>query len=78
MQTEILQPSDLIPLVAIVGGITIAIIAIICGTIRSTARAKEVEATRREIAAYVAEGSITPADAERLLKASAAPESDEC
>ena len=76
MQTEILQAQDLIPLVAIVGGIAIAIIAIISGTIRATARTKEVEATRREIAAYVAEGSITPADAERLLKASSSPDSE--
>lgn len=75
MQTEVIQAQDLIPIVAIVGGICIAIIAIIAGTIRATARTKEVEATRREIAAYVAEGSITPADAERLLKASPQSES---
>ncbi|KAA0215160.1 MAG: hypothetical protein DYG94_09775 [Leptolyngbya sp. PLA3] len=76
MQTELIQAQDLIPLVAIVGGITVAIIAIIAKTIRATARTKEVEATRREIAAYVAEGSITPADAERLLKASSKTESE--
>lgn len=76
MQTEVIQAQDLIPLVAIVGGIFVAVVAIICGTIRASARTKEVEATRREIAAYVAEGSIAPADAERLLKASAEPESE--
>ncbi|MCL4220316.1 MAG: hypothetical protein KJZ65_02990 [Phycisphaerales bacterium] len=76
MQTELIQAQDLIPLVAIVGGIAVAIIAIIAGTIRATCRTKEVETTRREMAAYVAEGSITPGDAERLLKASSQTESE--
>ncbi|MEM9084208.1 MAG: hypothetical protein AAGB34_11475 [Planctomycetota bacterium] len=32
-------------------------------------RAREAEQTKREIAAYIAEGSITPEDGERLLRA---------
>jgi len=51
-----------------VGGV-IAILGIFFGTIKSTAIAKEREKSRREIAAYIAEGSMTPEDGERLLNA---------
>ena len=46
-------------------GCSIAIIAIVCGTLASGQREK----TRREIAAYVAEGTISPEDGERMLRA---------
>ncbi|GEM_PF-467369 len=49
-----------------VGGL-IAVSAIVFGTHAATTQAKERERTKRELAAYVAEGSITPDDAERLL-----------
>lgn len=55
---------------AIVGGVTIALVGIVFGTWKSRVQVREFEASRREIAAYVAEGSITPDDAERILKAS--------
>ncbi len=58
-----------IPIVAIAGGICYGIVSLIAGVIRSTAHRKHFEESRREIAAYVAEGSIKPEDAERLLKA---------
>jgi len=52
--------------------IVIAIIALVAAlavlrTVRRVAEVTEREKTRREIAAYVAEGSITPDDAARLL-----------
>ena len=50
------------------GGL-IALMGIFFGTIKSTSIAKEREKSRREIAAYIAEGSMTPADGERLLNA---------
>lgn len=50
-----------------VGGV-IAILGIIFGSMISIARNKETEKTKRELAAYVAEGSMTPSDAERILK----------
>jgi hypothetical protein len=50
------------------GGL-IAIMGIIFGSIKSTAETKEREKTKREIAAYIAEGSMTPEDGERLLRA---------
>jgi hypothetical protein len=51
-----------------VGGI-LGVMGIFFGTINSTQHRKEREKTKRELAAYVAEGSMTPADAERILKA---------
>ncbi len=56
---------NLIPIVAIVLGCTIAIVAILASMVSNGQREK----TRREIAAYVAEGSISPDDAERMMKA---------
>lgn len=61
--------SDVVPLVAIGGGCTVAVVAIMVGGISGAVRTKAKEQTRREVAAYVAEGSMTPEEAERLLKA---------
>jgi len=55
-------------LVFLVGG-AIAITAIVMGIIGSTIKAASRERTRREIAAYIAEGSMTPEQGERLMKA---------
>lgn len=49
------------------GGILVAIVAIITEAVRKTAQTKAREESRREIAAYVAEGSITADDAAKLL-----------
>jgi len=58
---------DDIPVVAIIGGMSIAAIAIIGGMISTMSNKKQEEETKREIAAYVAEGSMTPEDAERII-----------
>ncbi len=42
---------------------------IISATVHAIFKRGMYERSRREIAAYVAEGSITPEDAERLLRA---------
>ncbi len=60
---------DVIPLVAIGGGLFVGVIAIVFCTIASTRKAGRREETRREIAAYVAEGSMTAEEGERLMKA---------
>ena len=52
-----------------IGGI-VAVVAIVFGSIRRISMNAEREKTRREIAAYVAEGSMTPEDGARLLSAS--------
>jgi hypothetical protein len=54
-----------IPFVALL----IPIIAIIMGSIEKTNKTKAREESRREIAAYVAEGSISPDEAIRLMEA---------
>jgi hypothetical protein len=52
----------------VVGGILIYKLIEVAG---SVLRTRQTERTRREIAAYVAEGGMTPETAERLLKATA-------
>ena len=59
---------ELIPLVAIGGSMLCGIVGSIMWAIVSTTRAKEIERTRREIAAYVSEGSISPEEGERLIR----------
>ncbi|CAG1010212.1 hypothetical protein PHYC_03814 [Phycisphaerales bacterium] len=54
---------------AIGGGLLVAIISIISSAVRATVASREREQTRRELAAYVAEGSISPEDAEKILAA---------
>ncbi|VAX36607.1 hypothetical protein MNBD_PLANCTO03-788 [hydrothermal vent metagenome] len=63
-----MNPGDLIPIIAIGGGMLIAIVAITFGIIGRILETKAREATKRELAAYVAEGSMTPEDAEALIK----------
>lgn len=63
------NPGNLIPLIALAGSFLVAIVGIIAGTMSTVARAKAREESRREIAAYIAEGSMSPAEGERLLAA---------
>lgn len=58
-----------IAVIAVGGGIALAVIAIVTGSVSSILRTRAKEQSRREIAAYVAEGSMSPADAERILDA---------
>jgi hypothetical protein len=60
---------DDIAAVAVGGGIAIAIISIVLGSIRKVLHTRAREMSRREIAAYVAEGSMTPEQGERLMEA---------
>jgi hypothetical protein len=59
----------------VIGG-TIAIIAIICGAITSVVKTLATERTRREIAAYIAEKSMTPEQGERLMIAGRAKDEE--
>ncbi len=47
----------------------VAVTAIVCGSIGSALKFISRERTRRELAAYLSEGTITPEQAERILKA---------
>jgi cell division protein FtsX len=57
-------------------GISLAALSIICGTIVRLARIHSTTKLRREIAAYIAEGAMTPEQGERVVKATAADEED--
>jgi hypothetical protein len=55
--------------VSVVGGVIV--ICTLAGAIRRIITTRERETTTRELAAYIAEGSITPDVAERLINARA-------
>ncbi len=61
--------SDLGMVVLFGGGFVVAIVAIVTEAVRKTLQTKAREESRREIAAYVAEGTISPDDAAKLLAA---------
>ena len=63
------EPELLIPIIAIVGGLSVAVIGIVFTSWKSVAVSKAQEQSRREIAAYVAEGSISAEEGERLIRA---------
>ena len=54
--------------VFVIGG-SIAIVAIIASAIKSVVASTARERSRREIAAYIAEKSMTPEEGERLMAA---------
>lgn len=54
---------------AVCGGIAIVVLGIVTGAIRRTAETRHREQSRREIAAYIAEGTISPEQGERLITA---------
>jgi len=49
----------------------VALTAIVVGGVKGSIQTSSRERTRREIAAYIAEGSMTPEQGERLMKAEA-------
>ena len=62
---EALEKDVLVPILIFAGVVLIVGMKTIGSTVRSVAR----ERTRREIAAFIAEGSMTPEQGERLMKA---------
>ncbi len=66
---RLIDSGMVIPLVAIVLGCGTGMVAIIATAITRTTTSRHREQTRREIAAYVAEGTITPDDAVAMLNA---------
>ncbi len=73
---DLMKDNAWLPIIMVVGSL-IAIMAIVSEFTR-TARARAFEKSRREIAAYVAEGSMTPEQAERLLASGAKAGSSCC
>lgn len=69
---EMLRDVDadaVIAVVAIVGGVTVALVSVVGGIVTGIRSRREREETKRELAAYVAEGSLTLDQAERLIRA---------
>ena len=64
------DPALLVPIIAIGGGLVVVIVAIVFTSIKHIAISNEREKTKREIAAYIAEGSMSPEDGAKLLSAS--------
>ena len=66
---RIADHNEIIPLLAIGGGLLVGVLAIVCGTTKAMVVARAREVTKREIAAYVAEGSLDPDKALAILEA---------
>lgn len=65
---------DVLPAIAaIVCGCGVGATAIIVQGVRRASETRQREQSRREIAAYVAEGSMTPEQGERLMNAGQPP-----
>ena len=62
-----------IPIIAVTGSLLLGMVSIIGKTIRGSVEAKHREESRREIAAYVAEGTMSPDDAYKILSAGTDP-----
>ena len=60
---------EVIPLVAMGGVFVVMVLGMIAGTVRKIALGRAREVSRREIAAYIAEGSMSAEEGERLLSA---------
>lgn len=60
---------ELTKMLLLAGWVPVAIIAIVAGSIAKVYRTRAREQSRREIAAYIAEGSMTPEQGERILNA---------
>ena len=69
---------ELIPFLAVGGGLLIALISVIGSYTRSILVARAREHSRREIAAYVAEGSMSAEDGKTLLDAGRSPPRHGC
>jgi hypothetical protein len=69
IQTFADDPSEFIPFFAIALGIMVGVIAVVGGIVAGVLQSRDRERTKREVAAYLAEGSISDEQAERLLAA---------
>lgn len=62
---RILRDEVMIPILITTGIVLVVLFKTVASVVSSVAR----ERTRREIAAYIAEGSMTPEQGEKLMKA---------
>ena len=64
-----LNSDDAVPIIAVAGGVSLAIVWVVMWMISSMYKTRQVERSRREIAAYIAEGTISPEDGVKLMTA---------
>lgn len=64
---------DIVKIIAVSGGMLLGLVAIVFSTIAGAIKNGQREKSRRDIAAFVAEGSMTADEGERLLKAGVKP-----
>lgn len=69
---------EVVGVVAVGGGLAVAIVAIIFGAAKKMVQTTARERTKREVAAYVAEGTMTPEQAQQILRADMPPRDEEC
>jgi hypothetical protein len=69
MDHDILQKLTNGDTLFLLAGTTIALVAILTGGVKSIVKSTTRERTRREIAAYIAEGTMTPEQGEKLMGA---------
>jgi len=58
---------DEIGAIAVCGTFGIIVLTVVLSTVRRMSETRQREISRREIAAYIAEGSMTPEEGERLM-----------
>ena len=78
MVESILDKELLIPVLAITLGCLTGMIWIVCATISGAAKTRHRERTKRELAAYVAEGTLDPDKAIAMLEAGSGGDEDSC
>lgn len=59
---------EMIPIIIPLAGMIFALLVIAIGAVKGLLETRAKEQTKREVAAYMAEGSITSEDAERILR----------
>lgn len=69
MNGPLLTSVSIIGLVAVGGSLSIAMVQVLANLVRDWVHTRHQETSRREIAAYVAEGSISSDEGERLMNA---------
>ena len=62
-----MNDEDIFKLIIIGGAMTVGLAVVVTLALKGYLQTREVERTRREVAAYVAEGTISPEDAGKLL-----------
>jgi hypothetical protein len=66
---QLVENNQIIPVVAIGGGLTFVTVGAIVSSIRAMVVGRAKEQTKRELAAYVAEGTISAEKAVEILNA---------